>query len=333
MDFILIFPVLLSLAITLIFIPAWIRKAEKINLTGKDINKKIKKDVAESGGIVVLFGFILGILFYIAIKTFILRTDLITVEIFALITTILIAGIIGFIDDILGWIKGGLSAKFRIFLLFIAAIPLMVINSGESSMMGVDLGLLYPLLFIPIGIIGAASTFNLLAGYNGLETSQSILILSALAIVTYLADKTWLSLICLIMVASLLAFYFFNKYPAKVFPGDVLTYSIGALIAVMAILGNIEKIAVFFFIPYILETGLKLRGGLKKQSFGRVKEDSSLDLPYRKIYGLEHLSILILKKFKRKVYETDVVFLINLFQVIIIILGFALFGGQYLAIN
>jgi len=52
-----------------------------------------------------------------------------------------------------------------------------------------------------------------------------------------------------------------------------MTYSIGALIASMAILGNFEKIAVFVFIPYILETVLKLRGRLKKYSFAKVRED------------------------------------------------------------
>ena len=129
------------------------------------------------------------------------------------------------------------------------------------------------------------------------------------------------------MVASLLSFYLFNKYPAKVFPGDVLTYSIGSMIALITILGNIEKIAVFFFIPYILETGLKARGKLKKESFAKVKEDGSLDMPYEKIYGLEHLAIYLLKKMKRsgKVYEKEVVYLINLFQITIILLGFVLF--------
>ena len=128
------------------------------------------------------------------------------------------------------------------------------------------------------------------------------------------------------MVASLIAFYIFNKYPAKVFPGDILTYSIGALIASIAILGDIEKIAVFFFIPYIIETGLKLRGKLVKESFAKVNKDGSLEMPYKKIYGLEHLAILILKKTKpsKKVYEKDVVYLINGFQILIIILGFLL---------
>jgi len=115
----------------------------------------------------------------------------------------------------------------------------------------------------------------------------------------------------------------FNKYPAKIFPGDALTYSVGALIATIAILGNIEKIAVFFFIPYIIEVFLKARGKLVKESFAKVNPDGSLEMPYNKIYGLEHLAIYLLKIIKpsKRVYEKEVVYLINLFQLIIIILG------------
>ncbi len=50
------------------------------------------------------------------------------------------------------------------------------------------------------------------------------------------------------MVGALLAFLWFNWYPAKVFPGDTLTYSVGALVACIAILGDMEKIAVILFI-------------------------------------------------------------------------------------
>ncbi len=333
MEPLLLLTIFISFFCVYLILPYWIRKAKQIGLIWGDMNKlKHPKNVAGSGGLIVIFSFILGVLLYIAIKTFVLKTDVTTIEIFALITTVLIAGLIGFIDDIFGWVRGGLSARLRIFLLLISAIPLMVINAGESSMMGIELGILYPLIFIPIGIVGASATFNFLAGYNGLESSQGIIILSALAFVTYKTGNSWLSLICLIMIASLAGFYIFNKYPAKVFPGDVLTYPIGALIAIIAILGNIEKIAIFFFTPYIIETGLKLRGKLKKESLAKVNEDGSLEMPYKKIYGLEHLAIYFLKKIKtnKKVYEKDVVYLINLFQVFIIILGFVLFKNYIL---
>ncbi len=106
-----------------------------------------------------------------------------------------------------------------------------------------------------------------------------------------------------------------------------MTYQIGALIAIIAILGNMERISVFFFIPYIIETGLKMSGKLKKECFAKVNKDGSLEKPYNKIYSLTHLSVLLLKKFKKKVYEKDVVYLINCFQILIIILGFVLFWG------
>jgi UDP-N-acetylglucosamine--dolichyl-phosphate N-acetylglucosaminephosphotransferase len=104
------------------------------------------------------------------------------------------------------------------------------------------------------------------------------------------------------------------------------------MIACMAILGNIEKIAVFFFTPYIIETILKLRGGLKKESFAKLNDDGSLEMPYEKIYGLEHMAIYILKKIKpgKKVYEKDVVYLINAFQVLIVILGIIIFRNDLL---
>ena len=326
MDVILLLPLLLSLFTVLFLTPIWIRKAKKMGLGGRDMHKTSKEELAEAGGIMVLLGFILGVLSYIAIKTFYFKSNDNIVEIFASLSVILIIAFIGFMDEMLGW-KIGLSRKSRLVLLAFAAIPLIVINAGESSMMGFNFGLIYPLVLIPLGIIGVSATFNFLAGYNGLEASQGIIILLALSLITYLLGDKWLSIIGLCMVASLIAFYLFNKYPAKVFPGDIMTYSVGALIATMAILGNIEKIALFFFIPYILETGLKLRGKLKKESFAKVNEDGSLEKPYDKIYGLEHLAIVVLKKIKpnQKVHERDVVYLINLFQVLVIILGFVIF--------
>jgi len=331
MESILIFPLVIGFFLTLFFTPLWIKKARNIGLVWEDMNKlSTPKNVAGSGGLIVLFGFIIGVLSYIAIKTFILNTDTTTIEIFSLLTTVLIAGMVGFVDDIFGWVHGGLSAKFRLLLLFFAAIPLMVINAGESTMMGVNFGLFYPLFFIPLGIIGASATFNFLAGYNGLEAIQGIIILSALSIVLWLNGTSWLSLILLIMVVCLIAFFIFNKYPAKVFPGDILTYTVGCLIAIAAILGNIEKIAVFFFIPYIIETGLKCRGGLKKQSFAKVDDSGGLNVPYNKFYGLEHLAIYILKKIRknRKVDEKDVVLAVSFFQILVILIGFILFRNS-----
>ena len=326
MEPILLTTIFISFLCTYLVLPLWIKKAKSEGLVGKDMHKRDRREIAEGGGIIVLLGTVIGILSYVAIKTFYFKSDGISTTIFAILCVLFISSIVGIVDDLIGW-KRGLNKKIRILILLFSAVPLMVINVGESTMMGIHFGLLYPLLIIPIGVVGATTTFNFLAGYNGLEAGQGIIILSALSIVTYMTGDSWLSVIALYMVASLIAFYIFNKYPAKTFPGDIMTYSIGAMIAAIAIVGNIEKIAVFFFIPYIIETGLKLRGGLKKESFAKLNSDGGLEQPYKKIYGLEHLSIYLLKKFRpnKKVHEKDVVYLIHGFQIIIILIGFLLF--------
>ena len=280
----LIIPILVSFCVTLCLLPYWIKKAKEIGLLWEDMNKFAKGKVSGSGGIMVSLGFVMGTLSYVAYRVFFLPNhNGSLVEIFSLLTVILILGSVGFIDDLLGWRKGGLSRRSRLFLVAMAAIPLVVINAGKSSITlplwgSIDIGLLYPLILIPIGVMGATTTYNFLAGFNGLEAGNGIILLFSLAIVSFFTGNSWLSIIALCMCASLLAFLFFNFSPAKVFPGDSLTYSVGGLIAAMSILGNFEKIAIFFFIPYVLETLLKGRGKLKKYSFGKAMEDGTLDL-------------------------------------------------------
>jgi len=309
MESILFVSVLISFIVASYALPKWIKKCKEVGLLWEDMNKVNRvKNVAASGGVIVVLSFVLGVLTYIAISTFILNGNGEITAIFALLSVILILALVGFIDDVLGWTFRGLSIRFRLFLAFVASIPLVVINAGTNiiafPLLGiVDLGIYYPLLFIPIGIAGATTTYNFLAGFNGLEAGQGIIIVSFLSLVAYLTGSVWLSVIGLCMVASLIVFYFYNRYPAKVFPGDVLTYSVGALIAGMSILGNFERIAVFVFIPYIIETFLKLRGNLTKQSFAKVNEDKSLEIPYGKVYGLTHVSLLVLKKFKKNTYQ------------------------------
>jgi UDP-N-acetylglucosamine--dolichyl-phosphate N-acetylglucosaminephosphotransferase len=321
--------ILISFFVTLLIMPLWIKKAKQIDLVWEDMNKpKRERNVAGSGGVIVILGTLVGIFLYIAIRTFYFKSSDggTLVEIFAIVSSLFLVTGVGLIDDLFGWKRGGLSIRSRLILVLFSAVPLMVINAGNSTVFGINIGLLYPLFAIPIGVVGATTTYNFLAGYNGLEARQGILILSALAFVAYLHGESWLSLVALIMVTSLIAFYFYNRNPARVFPGDVLTYSIGMMIAAIAVIGGLELVAVLFFIPYIIEMILKSRGRLKKHSFGKPNEDSSLDLAYEKIYGLEHLAIKILKKIKpsHKVYENDVVNLINGFQLVIIVLTLAI---------
>ncbi len=278
-------------------------------MTGKDVHKN-GREVAEAGGVVAVFGALLGILLHVALFVFYYQRDANVAFILAAVCSILIALVIGFVDDILGW-RIGLRQRDKVVISFLIPLPMMVVNSGQSIMsipfLGVmEIGMLYPLLFIPIAMIGAANAFNMLAGYNGLEAGSGIIILSVLGLLSWWSGSGWVAMIAFTFVAALLAFLFFNYYPAKVFPGDTLTYPVGTAVAIVAILGNLEMYAFFLMVPYFIELILKARGRFVPDWTCRVREDRSL--AHRgKWYTLPHLSVSLLKMLDVKRSEKNVV--------------------------
>src|SRR3989344_5879618 len=321
-SYLLVIPLIVSFLITFLLIPFWIRKVKSIGLVWEDMNKIKSESVAGSGGMIVLLAFLISVLTYVAYRIFALDShNGFLVEIFALMLMTVFMGFVGFIDDLFGWRHGGLTIGSRIMLSIFGAIPLIVINAGKSAME-------YPFFFIPLGVVATTTTFNMLAGFNGLESGQGILLLSALGLVAYLTGNSWLAVICLCMVLALIGFIYYNWSPARVFPGDVITYAIGVLIAAVTIVGNFEKIAVFFYIPYIIEVVLKSRGRLKKQSFGKPLPDGTLDNRYERIYSLNHVAIAFMKKFGIRSTEKRAVLMIWAFQLLIILIGFFIFRSS-----
>jgi len=276
--------------------------------------------VAEMGGIVVVFSIVAAILVYVVFDTFYYSNVEPIKEVLAVVASILIAAIIGMIDDMLGW-RIGLSHKEKVLLTFMIPVPLVVVNAGQSVMtfpfLGrLDIGLLYPLFIVPIAIIGASNSFNMLAGYNGLEAGMGVVIISTLGFLAYVTGDTTATVIAVTAVAALLAFLFYNRYPARVFPGDTMTYPVGAIVAIVAIVGNIERYAVTIYILYYIEFILKARGKLKAQSYAKLLEDGSLAVR-DKVYSIPHAAILLLRKIKGRAYEYEVVLAVLVFQAVI----------------
>jgi UDP-N-acetylglucosamine--dolichyl-phosphate N-acetylglucosaminephosphotransferase len=323
---------LFSFVLTLFLTKKWVRSANAAQLIGKDMNKPDYPSVPRSGGLAVSIVICFALLIYIFLKTFSLvgTPSVHVVEAFAISATVLLAGFIGFIDDMLGW-KEGLTQLQKVLLTIPIALPLTVINAGQSIIQlpilgNVDLGLLYPLLIVPLGVIGSTNGFNLLAGYNGLEAGMGLIIFAVFGFTGLLVGRLWIALIAFVVCACLLAFLTFNWYPAKVFPGNSFTYAVGALIATLAILGNMERIALWLFIPYFLEILLYLRARVVDrmgdvQAFAKSNTDGSLELPYEHLYDTTHLAIWVLKRVKDKVYERDVVLFLIVVQVLFAISG------------
>lgn len=305
---------LISLVVTILTTLLVTNKAivflTNISIVGRDIQKKERPLVPEMGGLPVLVGFLAGLLLYTANNTFIYKNEA-YVSLLAAMLTVTIITLIGMLDDLTTLLKAnqndvllsdqksvkriGFRQRHKFLLPLPAAVPLMAIQSGVSvisiPLIGpVDIGIFYPLFMVPLAIFGASNATNMLAGMNGLEAGLGVILVGSLGLFTYIqGGSTIAAAIAFMFVASLLAFLFYNRYPARIFPGDSLTYTIGAVAATVAILGNIEMFALFCFIPWFVEFLLKMRSMFNAESFGVLQKDGTLAAPGKNVYSLTHL--------------------------------------------
>lgn len=316
----------------------FIKFFKEIGVESNDVHKAKKLLVPMGGGICALSGILFGIFLYIALNTFILKNSVGFIELFSAVASILLITISGFFDDLASkqvkyegfTYKKGLKQWQKPLLTLPAVIPLMVINAGTTAMnipiFGlVDFGLIYPLIIVPIGIIGCANMVNLLGGFNGLETTLGIIYTLNLGLFSFYIGETISGVILLSTTASLIAFLIFNFYPAKVFPGDSLTYLLGGIVAVCAILANMEKFALLTMSLFVIEGVLKARSliDLKKfaSSLGILDKNTGLITPkYSKIYSLTHLAMG-----KKGSTEQQVVIKLAIIQVMIAIIPWLLY--------
>jgi len=272
---------------------------------------------------------LLGLMFFVAIQTFIFNTTEQLVYLFASILTILLIVIIGFFDDlnVSDVVKGkrdirkGLKQWQKPLLTLPAAIPLMVIKAGYTSMQfpfigSINFGILYPLVLVPIGVIGAANVVNLLGGFNGSEAGMGVVYCLFLGMLALASNQIVSAVIFFSAVGALIGFLKFNWFPAKMLSGDSLTYGLGAVVASGVIIGNMEKAGLILLTPFIIEFFLKLRSRFHASCLGKLRKDGKIDPPYgKKIYSLTHI-LMNLGKFNEKQIATGMILIEIIFCIL-----------------
>jgi phospho-N-acetylmuramoyl-pentapeptide-transferase len=112
------------------------------------------------------------------------------------------------------------------------------------------------LFFIPISTIiitGFANFFNITDGLDGLSCGLLMISLFAFWFLSNSSLDTPISLFLSLWLGSLIAFLYFNVYPARIWLGDVGALSFGATFAVIALL--LGKVVPLLIVgsPFILE--------------------------------------------------------------------------------
>ncbi len=239
--FYLIIVFIVGFLVTLCVLPFLIKFLKRKGYVGYDIHKNSKPEIAESGGICMLIGLSVASGFLMFFFPSFIN------EILIFILTVILAGIIGFIDD-----RIKLKSRYKIVLtIFIGSIIFLAnffrfitISSPIIPFLGqTRLTIIYPILVLLIVAVFANSV-NMLEGYNGEGSGTCLIAVCFIFICGLLWNSAETILLILPVMAVLIPFFIYNKYPAKIFPGDVGTLSMGAMIACVALIGSIE-VAVF----------------------------------------------------------------------------------------
>jgi len=96
-------PFFVSLLISLFSVPVLIRRLRGAGISGSDIHKTGRPEVSEMGGLAIVVGFGSGILLATAMVSFFhVFPSVNLVVLLAVLSTVLLAGLIGIVDDLLG---------------------------------------------------------------------------------------------------------------------------------------------------------------------------------------------------------------------------------------
>ncbi|UCD92828.1 MAG: hypothetical protein JSV43_02610 [Methanobacteriota archaeon] len=303
-----------SFVTTFLMVPWLIRNLKNTSAVGRDLNKPDRPRIPEMGGLAVVIGFYVGVT-ALTISVYLLVNGgngnlfsswqrVISSPIFVLsLLAVLGVAVVGIMDDLFN-----LRQRVKAVLPFLFALPLgsAMVSLGNTSLLGVNLGV-WMLLAAPFGITAAANASNMLEGFNGLGAGLGIIATTTMIIVSFILNATEGLFLLFPLLGALIAFLWFNRYPARIFPGDSMTLFVGATIACAAIISNLKTLGAILFIPMIIEFFLKARGHFTGENYGRIQKDGTLAYSGR----IESMAHLVMRKMrvteKRLVYTFWVV--------------------------
>lgn len=202
-------------------------------------------------------------------------------EIFVIFFTFISFGFLGISDDLLKIFgkpkKGtlglwfGFSRRSKFILEWVLAFIvgyLLYNNLGIHILhiplldVTINLGIAY-MPFSAFVIVSFVNAFNITDGLDGLASGLLVVCLVAFGAITSSTLDTPLSMFIALWIGALIAFLYFNVWPARIFLGDAGALSFGAMLAVIGLLtGGVVALVVIggIFILEVASSALQMFG-------------------------------------------------------------------------
>jgi phospho-N-acetylmuramoyl-pentapeptide-transferase len=275
---------LLAFALVVILMPPYIRLlrylgfGKQIRLEGPE-SHLVKEGTPTLGGLLVI-GVALGLY---------LLLGRVEGGIIPPLAALAIVGVLGAVDDVLNaWTGEGIRARQKllwqtVFALFFAWQIQQTYGLTGFRVPFVGDVTIDPtawVLFAAFAIVAASNGVNITDGLDGLAGGTLVIAFVCFLIVALLnpvplpgggiGNQPNVAFLCAILIGALLGFLWFNVHPAQIFMGDSGSLSLGATLAVIAIItGQLLVLPLIGFV-FVVETGsVILQVGYYKLTGGR----------------------------------------------------------------
>lgn len=270
----------ISFFITLLIFPLFIKLSQKLGLATRQREVSVdgtatpvfnqfhahKVGTPRLGGFVVVISVICIVLLsrFLSFEGLLDKSLLQRKETYLPLFTLITCGLVGFADDIFNMYgigkKKGLDTLPKLIWLLIFSILgsywffyKLGIDSIHIPFWGnLQLGIWYIPIFILV-LNASMHYVNITDGLDGLAPGLLMMAYGTFAAIAYFGGQYFLAAFNVTIMGALLAFLWFNVWPARIFMGDAGALGLGGTLAINALLTNSVIIYPFIGIIFVIE--------------------------------------------------------------------------------
>lgn len=232
--------------------------------------KKHRRNIPTMAGIIIIVS--------VAIVTILLNLS--RSQTYLPLFGLIAAGAIGLLDDFINirgkssiaGIRGSLKMGLIVTIAVVGALYFFYrLGFSQIHIPAVgnfEIGILYIPLFIFV-VVACANAVNIADGLDGLAGGLSACAFAALAVIAFAQTNYGIAGFCLAMVGAILAYTWFNIFPARFFMGDTGSFAIGTALGVVAMLTNTVFVLPIIASVFVVEAGSSLIQITSKKLFKR----------------------------------------------------------------
>jgi phospho-N-acetylmuramoyl-pentapeptide-transferase len=253
---------LLAFALVVILMPPYIRLLRHLGFA-KQIREEgpqshlVKSGTPTMGGLLVIV---------VVLAAFVLLRWPVQRGIIAPLATLALVGLLGAADDFLNARTGeGITARQK--LLWQSVVALVVAFQIQTTYAITEIRVPFvgdvaidPVVYIffaAFAIVAASNGVNITDGLDGLAGGTLAFAFVSFMIIALLnvpVAQTNIAFLCALIIGALLGFLWFNVHPAQVFMGDSGSLSLGAVLAVIALITGQILVLPIIGLIFVVET-------------------------------------------------------------------------------